>query len=102
MGFDATGIGSEDFGNIRDLETAFDVSADESVVFDIDSMIIIAGTFLSNTSSDEGGAAFAAAGDLVVIVDYEVESDEISSSSNPVTRKNLEKVVGIAFKKMLG
>jgi len=98
----ATGIGSEDFGNIRDLETAFDVSADESVVFDIESMIIIAGTFLSNTSSDEGGAAFAAAGDLVVIVDYEVESDEISSSSNPVTRKNLEKVVGIAFKKMLG
>jgi hypothetical protein len=98
----ATGLGTEDFGNIRDLKTAFDVGAEESVVFDVDSTIIVSGTFLSNTSSDEGGIAFAASGDLVVIVEYEVQADEIRSSSNPVTRKDLENVVATAFKKMLG
>jgi len=98
----ATGIGTEDFGNVRDLKAAFNVNADESVVFDIESMIIVSGTFLSNTSSEEGGVAFAASGDLVVIVDYDVQSDQISSSTDPVTRKDLEKVVEIAFKKMLG
>jgi hypothetical protein len=98
----ATGFGTEDFGNVRDLNTAFNVNADESVVFDIESMIIVSGTFFSNTSSEEGGIALAASGDLVVIVHYEVQSDEINSSSDPVTRKNLEKVVEIAFKKMLG
>jgi hypothetical protein len=98
----ATGIGTEDFGNIRDLKTAFKVDADESVVFDIESMIIVSGTFLSNTSSEEGGIAFAASGNLVVIVHYEVQSDEISSSPDPVTRKDLEKVVELAFKKILG
>lgn len=98
----ATGLGTEDFSNIRDLKTAFKVDAEESVVFDIDSTIIVSGTFLSNTSSEEGGVAFAASDNLVVIVRYRVQSDEISSSSNPVTRKDLEKVVGLAFKKMLG
>jgi len=98
----ATGIGTEDFGNIRDLKTAFRVDADESVVFDIESMIIVSGTFLSNTSSEEGGIAFAASGNLVVIVHYEVQSDEISSSPDSVTRKDLEKVVELAFKKLLG
>jgi hypothetical protein len=96
------GIGSEDFGNVRDLQTAFKVDADESVVLDIDSSMVISGTFLSTNSSDEGGAAFATSGDLVVIVSYEVESDDISSSSDPVTRLNLENVVALAFKKMLG
>jgi|LakMenEpi03Aug12_release.lakeMendotaPanAssembly.Ray.scaffolds.fasta_scaffold54789_4 hypothetical protein len=96
------GIGSEDFGNVRDLQTAFKVDADESVVLDIDSSMVISGTFLSSNSSDEGGAAFATSGDLVVIVTYEVESDDIRSSSQPVTRLNLENVVGLAFKKLLG
>lgn len=96
------GIGSEDFGNVRDLQTAFKVDAEESIVLDMDSSMIISGPFLKTNSSDEGGAAFATSGDLVVIVTYEVESDEISSSSEPVTRLELENVVSLAFKKMLG
>ena len=98
----AFGIGSEDFGNVRDLQTAFEVNADESVVLDIDTSLVISGTFLTTSSSEEGGVAFAVSGDLVVIIHYEVQADELSSASSPVTRKDLEIVVSQAFKKMLG
>ena len=98
----AYGIGSEEIGNIRDLQSAFKVKAEKSVVLDIDTSMLISGAFLSDKSLDEGGAAFAASGDLVVIVHYQVRTDEITEFSQPVTQGDIEKVLSIAFKRMLG
>jgi hypothetical protein len=89
----------QDFGNVRDLKSAFNVNVKNSVVFDID--------FRANRSEsidpnpEESGLALAASGDLVVVLHY-VVVDEISTPSGPVTRKYLENVIGIAFKKMFG
>lgn len=98
----AVGFGSEDFGNVRNLQTAFKVDVEKSVVLDIDSQMVISGTFLSTSSSEEGGAAFAASGNFVIIVHYSVQADDINSSASPVTRSDLEKIVSTAYKKMIG
>lgn len=98
----AIGYGSEDFENVRDLKTAFKVDAKDSVVWDVNSNTIISGTFLSTSSSEEGGIAIAQSNDLIVFIQYSVQADEISDASEPVTRRNLEEIVGKAFNKMLG
>lgn len=97
----AFGYGSEDFGNVRDLDSAFKIGAEDSVVWDVESSLIVSGTFLSTSSQKEGGTALASAGNLIVLIDYWVQADEVDESSSPVTRTDLEKIVAKAFKKML-
>ena len=79
-----------EFTNIRDLQDAFGLTADASLVWDLEYTAIFSGIF-DITIEEEGGGIVATNGNSILLLTYETDTDEDVDES--ITRRDLEDTI---------